>query len=37
MEEKELYLLVPVGELTYEAIGLIGRDMGIENPFNLYQ
>ena len=37
MKEKELYLLVPLERLTYGTIGLIGQDMGIENPFNLYQ
>ena len=37
MKEKELYLLVPLERLTYEAIMLIGRDIGIENSFNLYQ
>ena len=37
MEEKELYLLVPLEGLTYETVGLIGRDMGVKGPFNLYQ
>lgn len=32
MEEKELYLLVPLKELTNGTIGLIGQDTGMEPP-----